>query len=139
MRLSRNKKPTAVLDRRDELRKARSEAATLRVACPEAETMRVELEFSTSSGEAHVPQIYSLFPPAKTHFVYPCPYGDCSGVFDLQTVAHQALHARQKRVQGSITCDGARSRDGAAGRPCELKMKYSITLTLERPVVARSG
>ncbi len=132
MRLSRNKKVVAIWDRRDELRKGRAAAETLRTACPGAASVRVELEFRSAAGEAHVPQVFSLFPPAKAHFVYPCPYGDCGGLYDLQAVALQALHGKQRRSRGTLKCAGSRSRDPTIGRPCELQMSYSITLAMER-------
>ena len=132
MRLSRNKKVVAPPDRREELRRGRTAAATLRTACPEAASVRVELEFRSATGEAHVPQAFALFPPAKAYFVYPCPYGDCDGLYDLQAVALQALQGKQKRSRGTLKCAGSRSRDKTVGRPCELQMTYSITLTMDR-------
>ncbi len=132
MRLSRNKKVVALWDRRDELKKGRAAAETLRAACPEAASVRIELEFHSAAGEPHVPQVYSLFPPAKAHFVFPCPYGDCGGLYDLQAVAVQALQGKQRRARGTLKCTGSRSRDRAIGRPCELQMNYSIILTFDR-------
>ena len=138
MRLSRNKKVVARRDRRDELRKGRDAAETLRAACPDAASVRIELEFRSATGEAHVPQIYSMFPPAKAHFVYPCPYGDCDGLLDLQAVGTQALRDRQRRARGTLKCAGSRSRDGASGRPCELQLNYSIAVTMARRSPAES-
>ena len=130
MRLSRNRKVAAVWDRRGELRKGRAAAETLSMMCPDAASVRVELEFRSAAGEAHVPQIYSLFPPAKAHFVFPCPYGDCGGLYDLQAVGLQALQGKEKHAHGTLMCTGSRSRDGGAGRPCDLQLIYSITLTM---------
>jgi hypothetical protein len=132
VRLPRNGKVVARWDRRDELRKGRAAAETLRAACPDAASVRIELEFRSASGEAHVPQIYSMFPPAKAHFVYPCPYGDCGGLFDLQAIGSQALREKQRRARGTLKCAGSRSRDGGAGRPCELQLSYSILVTMTR-------
>ena len=132
MRLSRNAKVLARWDRRDELKKGRVAAATLRAACPDAASVRVALEFRTATAEAHVPQVYSLFPPAKAHFVYPCPYGDCDGLFDLQAIGAGVLHG-QKRARGTVTCAGSRSSQGTApGRSCGLQLSYSISVTLSR-------
>jgi hypothetical protein len=131
VRLSRNTKVVARWDRRDELKKGRAAAETLRAACPDAASVRVALEFRTATGEAHVPQVYSLFPPAKAHFVYPCPYGDCDGLFDLQAFGAAALR-EQKRVRGAVKCAGSRSAQGTAGRSCELQLSYSISVTLNR-------
>lgn len=136
MRLSRNTKVVARWDRRDELKKGRAAAETLRTACPDAASVRVALEFRTATGEAHVPQIYSLFPPAKAHFVYPCPYGDCDGLFDLQAIGAETLR-EQKRARGTLKCTGSRcSHGGAEGRPCELQVNYSISVTMSRRLPA---
>jgi hypothetical protein len=131
VRLSRNRKVLARWDRRDQLKKGRAAVETLRAACPDAASVRVALEFRTATGEAHVPQVYSLFPPAKAHFVYSCPYGDCDGLFDLQAIGAEALR-EHKRARGTLKCTGSRCSNGTAGRPCELQMNYSIIVTMTR-------
>lgn len=88
--------------------------------------MRVELEFRDGARPVHTPQSYSLFPPAKAHFIYPCPYGDCAGLYDLQAVAVEALRVKRKNTRGTLTCTGTRSRVG--GGLCELQLNYSISL-----------
>jgi hypothetical protein len=133
--LSRNSKIVARWDRRDELKKGRAAAETLRAACPDAASVRVALEFRTATGEAHVPQVFSLFPPAKAHFVYPCPYGDCNGLFDLQAVGAEALR-EQKRARGTLKCTGSRCGQPPAGQACELQLNYSISLTMSRRLPA---
>lgn len=79
MRIAAMRKAT-VSGRRDALRQARAVAPTLRVACPQAALVYVELAFQEASGPAHTPQAFSVYPPAKAHFVYACPFGDCDGV-----------------------------------------------------------
>lgn len=137
VRLSRNTKVAAHGDRRDELKKQRAAAATLRSACPDAASVRVALAFPTETGEAHVPQIFSLFPPAKAHFVYACPYGDCDGLFDLQAIGAEALR-EQKRARGTLKCTGSRRSHNTGGRPCELQLSYAISLTMSRALPVRS-
>jgi hypothetical protein len=135
VRLSRNTKVVARWDRRDQLKKGRAAAATLRAACPDAASVRVALEFRTATGQAHVPQVFSLFPPAKAHFVYSCPYGDCDGLFDLQAVGAEALR-EQKRARGTLKCTGSRSSHGTEGRACELQVNYSIIVTMTKRLPA---
>lgn len=126
MRISRNKKKVATWERRDELLKQRAAAETLRGVCPDAASVSVELEFRAEAPIAHAPQRYALYPPAKAWFVYPCPFGDCDGTFDLQTVAVGMLARKGKRVSGSLACVGSRAREGATGVPCVLEVRYSI-------------
>ncbi|MEJ0037713.1 MAG: hypothetical protein WDO68_16835 [Gammaproteobacteria bacterium] len=131
MKLSRHKKAEA-WDRRDELRKGRVAAEPLRTACPDAASVRVDLEFRYGTQAMHAAQSCALFPPAKAHFVYPCPYGDCSGLYDLQAVALGTLRGSEKDTKGMLECSGIRCRGGAARQPCELQMSYSITLEKSR-------
>ena len=126
MRLSRNKKVIPVWDRRDALRKGRAAAETIGAVFPDAESINVYLEFQSFSQAPHVPQSHALFPPAKAHFFYPCPYGDCDGVFDLQAVALDALGREHRSASGTLKCAGSRSHERAAGRLCGLEVSYSI-------------
>jgi hypothetical protein len=129
MRLPANRKVTAApLDRRDELRKARAAAPTLRVACPDAALVRVELEFHADPQLAHAPQAFSVYPPAKAHFVYACPFGDCDGLYDLNEIAFGTLQAGKRKTRGTLTCTGHRSRNGKSDDACDLALSYSITV-----------
>lgn len=127
MRLSRNKKAQAPWDRKDELRKGRAAAETLRVVHPNAASVSVELSFHADSQPSLAPQSFSLYPPAKAHFIYACPYGDCDGVYDLQSAALRALQAEEVSATGTLKCTGHRSRDGMTARPCDLNVVFSIT------------
>ena len=129
MRLSSNRKAAAPADRRDELRKARAAAPTLREACPTASLVRVELAFAADPPLSHAPQAFSVYPPAKAHFVYACPFGDCNGLYDLNDVTFGSLQAGKRKGHGTLTCTGHRSRNGKADSPCELPATYSITVT----------
>jgi hypothetical protein len=128
MRSSPTKKGPALADRYEELRKARAAAPTVRTACPDAAFVRVELEFQANPLLAHAPQAFSLYPPAKAHFAYACPFGDCDGVYDLNAVAFGALQTGKYKARGTLTCNGHRPRAGKVGDQCELALKYSITV-----------
>jgi hypothetical protein len=128
MRFSSVKKGPSPADRNEELRKARAAAPTLRAACPDAAIVRVELEFQANPLLAHAPQAYSLYPAAKAHFAYACPFGDCDGVYDLNAIAFGSLETGKNKVRGTLTCTGHRSRAGKSGDACELALKYSITV-----------
>lgn len=129
----------AVSSRRDELRQARAAAPTLRVACPQAALVHVELAFEEASGPAHAPQAFSVYPPAKAHFVYACPFGDCDGVYDLNEIALATLTSGQLNARGTLTCTGHRSRRGTSDSPCDLAAMYSIVVRREGDEPRRPG
>ena len=130
MRFPPAKKDSTPVDRREELRKARASAPNLRTAWPDAALVRVELEFQDNPLLAHAPQAYSLYPAAKAHFAYACPFGDCDGVYDLNGVASEILQAGKRSARGTLTCNGHRSRSGKVEDVCALALKYSITVRL---------
>jgi hypothetical protein len=132
MRFPAKKKPSVSI-RQDELRKGRAAAPILRVACPEAALVRVELEFQADPLFAHAPQTLCIYPPAKAHFAYACPFGDCDGVYDLNEVALSTLKAGRKKTRGTLTCGGHRSRDGRVRSLCDLALSYSITVASHGP------
>jgi len=138
MRFSSNRKSASPSDRRDELRQARAAAPTLRVACPAAALVRVELAFQEESGPAHAPQAFSVYPPAKAHFVYTCRFGDCDGVYDLNEVALGTLGSGKRKSRGKLRCTGTRSRNGKPDSPCELAATYSIVVKLDAEASAPS-
>ncbi len=143
MRLSRNKKKVAQWDRRGELLKSRAASDKLSEVCPDVARVNVELEFESQALLAHARQSFSLFPAAKAHFVYPCPFGDCDGVYDLQSVALATLKGHSASSSGSLKCTGNRTRDGLVGVPCGLEVSYSIAASYETeeilPKKARGG
>jgi hypothetical protein len=129
MRFPPNKKALSPADRRDELRKARAAAPTLRSACPDAALVRVELEFQADPLLAHAPQVLSLYPAAKAHFAYSCPFGDCDGVYDLNEIAFAILQAGKQKTRGTLKCTGHRSRNvNGDYYSCALALSYSITV-----------
>jgi hypothetical protein len=123
-----NKKTVSPIDRRDELRKARAAAPALRMACPDAALVRVELEFQANPLLAHAPQVFSLYPAAKAHFAYACPFGDCDGVHDLNEVALDVLQAGKHKTCGTVACSGHRSSHRQGDNPCGLMLRYSIAV-----------
>jgi hypothetical protein len=128
MRLSGNRKAATASSRRDELRRARAAAPTLRAACPAAAAVRVDLAFHEASGPAHAPQAFSIYPPGKAHFVYECPFGDCDGMYDLGEIALGVLGTGKRRARGTLTCGGHRARNGKSDNRCGLAATYSIVV-----------
>jgi hypothetical protein len=140
MKFPSTKKRVNAWQRRDELLKQRAAAQTLRAVCPDAAWISVELEFRAESPTLHAPQRHALYPPAKAHFVYPCPFGDCDGTFDLHAVARGILARKGKRGSGALKCAGNRSREGATAVPCVLEVSYAIAAQYDAGVgVAATG
>jgi hypothetical protein len=103
----------------------------LRVISPTAVVVNVQLEFLPASEPPHAAQSLVLYPAAKAFFAYPCPYGDCDGIYDLATDATRTLSGAKGSVTGVSECVGMRARDGLQRQPCGLRMSYTISATHE--------
>jgi hypothetical protein len=99
----------------------------LRAAFPNAATVNVQLRFLPATAPLHAAQSFMLYPAARAYFSYPCPYGDCDGIYDLSTPAHQALGRKAGSVSGTLECAGVRSRDGLQRQPCGLRVSFTIS------------
>ncbi|MEO6080682.1 MAG: hypothetical protein ABIQ86_13025 [Steroidobacteraceae bacterium] len=138
MRLSRGKKKTARPGKDGELERSRAIAPTLEAVCPNARLVRVQLDFICENLPHHAQQAYLLHPPAKAHFAYPCPFGDCTGIFHLEESIGRMLTDTTTTDAGSLTCIGLRARQGVPGQPCEQVMDYTVAVQYAQPVpVAR--
>ena len=127
MRFPPRNKLSVARDREERLRKARLSAPPLRDASPSATLVNVNLGFLPAATPPHAAQSFVLYPAARAFFSYPCPYGDCDGIYDLSTEAERTLAREKSRVSGIIECGGSRSRDGVQGQPCALRMSYAIS------------
>jgi hypothetical protein len=111
----------------ERLRRDRAAARALRAAFPGVEQLRLDLGFRASANTP-ASQSHVLHPPAPAFFRYSCPYADCDGEFDLTGAVQAALADLRAPAQGVLTCTGARSRDHASKKPCELHLDYTITV-----------
>lgn len=123
----RNKAPTA-RDRADQMRKRRADSGTLREVSPETASVNVQLDFLPSSAPPHAAQSFVLYPAARAFFEYPCPYGDCDGVYDFSAEAKRVLGHEKKNATGTVECSGMRSRDGSQKQACGLRVSYRISV-----------
>jgi hypothetical protein len=112
--------------RQDQLRKARTNAQKLRDVHPDTALVEVQLEFLSAAEPRHTSQSFTLYPPARLHFSYPCPFGDCSGVYELDAPAGQTLRREKKKVTGTLDCEGTRTAEGTGKRSCGLRVSYTI-------------
>jgi hypothetical protein len=120
-------KLSAFRERKERFRKARDGTQTLRSAFPDATLVNVHLLFLPESAPPHAAQSFVMYPAARAFFQYPCPYGDCDGVYELGAAATQALARENSGVSGTLECSGVRSRDGLQRQPCGLGVRYAIT------------
>jgi hypothetical protein len=136
MRPAREKKSSPVQQREELLRQGRAAAPPLRDAWPTAAFVKVTLRFVTSTLPGPAEQSVALYPAARAYFVYPCPHGDCNGVFDLGAAAERALKREKSHVEDTLECAGLRSRDGLTRQPCGVRVSYRITAQHEPAAVA---
>jgi hypothetical protein len=127
MRTRSTSKPSAFRDREERLRIGRTAAQPLRSVFPNAAIVNVQLRFLPETAPLHAAQTFALYPGAKAYFAYPCPYGDCDGIYDLASEANRALSGDKSRVTGTLECAGVRSREGLQKQPCGLRVSYTIT------------
>jgi len=114
----------------ERLRRDRAAAAALRVALPAVQLLHLELKFEGCTN-APTSQSHLLHPPARAFFVFPCPYADCDGQFDLNSAVHAALADPAHRAEGMLECSGARAGERATRHPCQLRLKYKVTATCQ--------
>lgn len=114
-------------EREERLRTARASAQPLRAVSPTTAFVSVQLRFVPALEPLHAAQSFVLYPAAKACFAYPCPYGDCDGIYDLAAEASRTLSGEKSRVTGVSECAGTRSRDGLQRQPCGLRMSYTIS------------
>jgi hypothetical protein len=113
--------------RMDQLRRDRSAAQALRAVFPAVHQLRIELKFEGPFSNIPTSQSHVLYPAARAHFGYPCPYFDCDGHFDLSDAVTAALRDVSNVAAGVLGCGGSRARDHASKQPCLLQIIYEVT------------
>jgi hypothetical protein len=126
MRISSRPKSQTTSTREERLREGRAAAATLRIAAPNATLLEVQLVFVPETAPLHAAQSITLYPSARAFFAYPCPYGDCDGIFDFNVEAHSTFERDAPEMSGTVMCSGYRSRDGLQRQPCGQWVRYRI-------------
>lgn len=129
MRFVSSRNADAHQQRMDQLRSDRAAAASLRVAFPAIQQLRVELKFVSRNANAPGSQSHVLHPPARAFFIYPCPYANCDGQFDLSHAVNAALDEPSLRADGVLECAGLRAQKLDSRHPCQLRVHYTIIAT----------
>jgi hypothetical protein len=109
---------------RDRQRRDRANAPTVRQRHPEVSALQVDFDFSDSSEFLPSPQVTVFHPAARAYFRFPCPYGDCSGEFDLTAAVVLAVDSSASANSGQMSCGGMRF----GGATCTLCLEYEIAV-----------
>jgi hypothetical protein len=123
---------------RERQRRDRAIAQVMRNLYPQFASLKLEFEFSEPDPDASAPapHLLVMHPPSQAYFVFPCPYADCDGEFDLTSAVAELARSRGPHSHGSLKCGGQRVRDKNGRTPCQLTLEYNIapgTPEPERP------
>jgi hypothetical protein len=129
MRLQ-GRRPAAPVSLREQLRRDRAAAQTLRSSFPLLGHIRIALVFQEPKGVSPATQTHVLHPSARAFFEFPCPYSHCDGKFDLSRSAREAAKRAGPHVAGTLECPGTRPGYGATRQPCGLILNFEIASDL---------
>lgn len=129
MRLQ-GRRPTPPVSLREQLRRDRAAAQTLRSTFPLLGHIRIDLVFEEPNGASPAPQTHVLHQSARAFFEFPCPYSHCNGKFDVSVSARDAAKHAGAQVAGTLKCSGTRPSYGATRQPCGLILNYEIASDL---------
>src|ERR1700741_1689475 len=87
--------------KREKALRRRTAAGTIAHSFPSVAQVRLQLRFVATTGPVPAAQVHSLFPSAPAYFEFACPYSDCDGSFDLDTVALPLLRGSEAQGEGS--------------------------------------
>jgi hypothetical protein len=113
---------------RERQRRDRATAQVMRVMYPQFASLKLKFAFRESNPDISgpAPHLLVMHPPSQAYFVFPCPYADCDGEFDLASVVAQLARSHEPHVHGSHKCGGQRVRDKNGRTPCELTLEYTL-------------
>lgn len=111
---------------RERQRRDREATPLLRTRYPQFESLRLDFDFRDDGPFTPAPQATVLHPPARAYFIFPCPYADCDGEFDLSGAVDAVAREGAKASDGELKCPGHRNQDRNGRSPCGLVLQYSI-------------
>jgi hypothetical protein len=112
--------------KREKSLRRRVAAGNIAKAYPGVELVRLQLRFLPASGSVPAAQIHALYPSAPAYFEFACPYGDCDGSFDLNSVVQPFLAQDGSQTEGTLLCSGTRTAAGMTRQPCKLRADYWV-------------
>ena len=110
---------------RERHRRDRAATELMRTRFPQFGALRLDFGFSDDGPFTPAPQVTVLHPPARAYFVFPCPYADCDGEFDLTASVDKLAADHETRTTGQVKCCGQRSRDHNSRQPCRLTLEFT--------------
>jgi len=122
---------------RERQRRDRAMTPLMRARYPQFASLRLKFDFSDEATAAPAPHLMVMHPPTQAYFVFPCPYADCDGEFDLSTAVAQLATDGEIACEGQMKCAGHRTRDRSGRLPCLLTLEYSIAANLEKADASR--
>jgi hypothetical protein len=111
---------------KEQWRRDRAAAKTMREAFPELAQMRIELTFVEAVARVPAAQSHVMHPPARAFFQFPCPYAACEGRFDLTNTANLIFSDAAAHKTGHLECTGQRPKGGSLKQPCGVQARYTI-------------
>jgi hypothetical protein len=113
---------------RERQRRDRASAQLMRAAYPQFASLRLEFDFNQPDQESSTPapHLLVMHPPSQAYFVFPCPYADCDGEFDLGSEVAALANSRQPHSIGCRKCSGHRVRDKLGRTSCQLTLEYTL-------------
>lgn len=111
---------------RERQRRDRASTQTLRQRYPQFASLRLEFDFSDDTKFTPAPQVTVLHPPAAAYFIFPCPYSDCDGEFNLSPVVDEIANSGEVHDQGQMRCSGQRSGTSEERVSCGLTLEFSL-------------
>lgn len=111
---------------RERQRRDRAATAALRQKFPEFSTLRFQLGFHDNGPFPPAPQVSVMHPPANAYFLFPCPYSDCDGEFDLTPAVTAMAKEQGSQCDGKMGCSGHRAVDKKTKSPCALTMEFRV-------------
>ena len=82
---------------RERQRRDRATAQVMRALYPQFASLKLEFDFSEPDPDASAPapHLLVMHPPSQAYFVFPCPYADCDGEFDLGSVVAELARSKE--------------------------------------------
>ena len=111
---------------RERLRRDRATMPDLRTRFPQFSALRLDFAFNDHGPFTPAAQATVLHPPAPAYFVFPCPYSDCSGQFDLSSAVTAMVSGEHDDCGGQLRCSGARSFESRVHAACTLTLDYRV-------------
>jgi hypothetical protein len=111
---------------RERQRRDRAASQPMRARYPQFASLRIEFDFSDDGKFTPAPQVTVMHPPAIAYFIFPCPYTDCDGEFNLAPVVEGMAKGEQPRDEGQLRCCGQRTGARGERANCGLILEYSV-------------